>query len=35
VTRARYFGLARNNCRLQFVVCAMNMKRALALLEAA
>jgi IS5 family transposase len=30
----RYHGLARNNCHLQFVACAMNMKRALVLLAA-
>lgn len=30
-----YHGLARNNCHLQFVACAMNMKRVLVLLEAA
>jgi IS5 family transposase len=35
MTRVRYLGLARNNCHLQFVACAMNMKRARALLGAA
>jgi IS5 family transposase len=34
MTRVRYHGLARNNCHLQFVACAMNMKRALVLLAA-
>ena len=34
MARVRYLGLARNNCHLQFVVCAMNMKRALVLLAA-
>lgn len=34
MTRVRYLGLARNNCHLQFVACAMNMKRALVLLAA-
>ncbi len=34
MTRVRYLGLARNNCHLQFVVCAMNMKKALVLLAA-
>jgi IS5 family transposase len=33
--RVRYRGLARNACRLRFVVTAMNMKRALALMERA
>lgn len=33
--RVRYLGLARNNCHLQFVACAMNMKRALVLLKPA
>jgi transposase, IS5 family len=32
--RVRYLGLARNHCHLQFVACAMNMKRALVLLGA-
>ena len=32
--RVRYPGTARNNCHLQFVACAMNMKRALVLLAA-
>ena len=31
--RVRYRGLARNACHLQFVVTAMTMKRALALME--
>lgn len=35
MARVRYLGLARNNCHLQFVACAMNMKRARALLAAA
>jgi IS5 family transposase len=35
MARVRYLGLARNNCHLQFVACAMNMKRALVLLGAA
>jgi hypothetical protein len=30
-----YRELARNNCHLQFVACAMNMKRALVLSRAA
>lgn len=33
--RVRYLGLARNNCHLQFVACAMNMKRTLVLMRAA
>jgi IS5 family transposase len=33
MSRVRYIGLARNACHLQFVAAAMNMKRALALLE--
>ena len=33
--RARYLGLARNACHLQFVAMAMNMKRALVLMRAA
>jgi IS5 family transposase len=28
MSRVRYLGRARNNCHLQFVVMAMNMKRA-------
>lgn len=32
--RVRYLGLSRNDCHLRFVVCAMNMKRALVLLAA-
>ena len=35
MARVRYLGLARNNCHLQFVACAMNMKRGLVLLRAA
>jgi hypothetical protein len=35
MSRVRYCGLARNARRLGFVVTAMNMKRALALLQAA
>jgi hypothetical protein len=31
--RVRYRGLARNACHLRFVVAAMNMKRALVLIE--
>jgi hypothetical protein len=31
MARVRYLGVARNNCHLQFVACAMNMKRALVL----
>jgi IS5 family transposase len=31
--RVRYPGLARNACHLQFVVTAMNMKRALVLMR--
>jgi len=31
--RVRYLGLARNNCHLQFVATAMNMKRALVLMQ--
>jgi IS5 family transposase len=34
MTRVRYLGLSRNACHLRFVVCAMNMKRALVLLAA-
>ncbi len=33
LSRVRYRGLARNACHLRFVVTAMNMKRALALME--
>jgi transposase, IS5 family len=33
MSRVRYLGLARNNCHLQFVATAMNMKRALVLLQ--
>jgi transposase, IS5 family len=33
--RVRYLGLARNACHLQFVAAAMNMKRALALMDKA
>ena len=32
MSRARYLGLARNACHLQFVAIAMNMKRALVLM---
>ena len=35
MSRARYRGLARNACHLQFVATAMNMKRALVLMERA
>jgi IS5 family transposase len=35
MARVRYRGLARNHCHLQFVACAMNMKRARVLLRAA
>jgi len=35
MARVRYLGLARNNCHLQFVACAMNIKRARVLLGAA
>jgi IS5 family transposase len=35
MSRVRYRGLARNACHLQFVVAAMNMKRALVLMEKA
>jgi IS5 family transposase len=31
----RYLGLARNNCHLQFVAMAMNMKRSLVLIREA
>ena len=34
MARVHYRGLARNNCHLQFVACAMNMKRARILLRA-
>jgi transposase, IS5 family len=33
MSRVRYRGLARNACHLRFVVTAMNMKRALVLME--
>jgi IS5 family transposase len=33
MNRVRYRGLARNACHLQFVVAAMNMKRALVLMD--
>jgi IS5 family transposase len=33
LSRVRYLGLARNACHLQFVAAAMNMRRAVALLE--
>ena len=33
ISRVRYRGLARNACHLQFVATAMNMKRALVLME--
>jgi Transposase DDE domain len=32
MSRVRYLGLACNACHLQFVVMAMNMKRALVLM---
>ena len=35
MSRVRYRGLARNACHLQFVAAAMNMKRALVLMERA
>jgi hypothetical protein len=35
MTWVRYLGVARNNCHLQFVACASNMKRALVLSGAA
>ena len=35
MARVRYLGLARNNWHLQFVACAMNIKRGLVLLQAA
>jgi IS5 family transposase len=35
MAKVRYRGLARNNCHLQFVAMAMNMKRALVLEAAA
>ena len=35
MSRVRYLGLARNNCHLQFVAAAMNMKRALVLMREA
>lgn len=35
MARVRYLGLARNNCHLQFVACAMNMRRALVLMRTA
>ncbi len=35
MVRVRYLGLARNNCHLRLVACAMNMKRGLVLLGAA
>jgi IS5 family transposase len=33
MNRVRYLGLARNNCHLQFVATAMNMKRARVLMS--
>jgi len=33
--KVRYLGLGRNNCHLQVVAAAMNMKRARALIAAA
>ena len=33
MSRVRYLGLARNDCHLQFVATAMNMKRALVLMQ--
>lgn len=33
MSRVRYLGVARNNCHLQFVAAAMNMKRALVLMR--
>ncbi len=33
--RVRYLGLARNACHLRFVAAAMNMKRALVLMDKA
>jgi IS5 family transposase len=35
MARVRYRSLERNNCRLQFVAMAMNMKRARVLMAAA
>lgn len=35
MARVRYRGLARNHCHLQFVACAMNLKRAGVLMAAA
>ena len=35
MSRVRYLGLSRNNCHLQFVAMAMNMKRALVLMREA
>jgi hypothetical protein len=35
MSRVRYLGLSRNACHLQFVAIAMNMKRALALMDKA
>ena len=35
LSRVRYLGLARNACHLQFVAAAMNMKRALVLMDRA
>ena len=34
MAKVRYLGLDRNNCHLQFVAMAMNMKRALVLMRA-
>ena len=35
MAKVRYRGLSRNNCHLQFVACAMNMRRARVLMRAA
>ena len=35
MSRVRYLGLARNACHLKFVVMAINMKRALVLMDIA
>jgi hypothetical protein len=35
MSRVRYSGLARNACHLRFVFAAMNMKRALVLMQPA
>ena len=35
MSRGRYRGLSRNACHLQFVAAAMNIKRAIALIDKA